>query len=376
MSADPEAKRKKKLPRSARRITAPVLPYLPRKPRRSDPAIGLIGCGGITGQHLSAYRKQGFRVVALCDVDGVAAERRRAEFYPKATVYTDHRRLLERDDVDVVDIATHPAVRVGHIRDALRARKHVLSQKPFVLDLATGEGLVALARRNAVRLAVNQNGRWAPYVSYARQAIRRGLLGEVASVDMALAWDHTWIRGKVFERIEHVILYDFAIHWFDMVACFFGGREPQSVYAEAVRMPGQTIAPPMSAHAAVRFDDGLATLAFHGHTRFGDGERLTITGTRGSYWARGPICAAHEVRLFTEKGWCEPRLKGHWFPVGMAGAMGELLCSIEEGNEPENSAENNLRSLALCFAALQSARTGRPVVPGKARRAGPGCVPG
>lgn len=375
MSADPGKKRKERLPRAAARMAAPALVYQPLRPREYDPAIGLIGCGGITGQHLAAYKRQGFRVVAVCDVDGAAAERRRAEFCPRATVYTDHMRLLEREDIAVVDIATHPAVRVGQIRAALRAGKHVLSQKPFVLDLATGEALAALARRNGVRLAVNQNGRWAPYVSYARQAIRKGLLGEVASVDMTLAWDHTWIRGKAFERIEHVILYDFAIHWFDMVACFFGGRTPRSVYAGLARVPGQIIAPPMSAHAAVRFDDGLATLAFHGHTRFGDGERLTITGTRGSYWARGPICAAHEVRLFTERGWCEPRLKGHWFPVGMAGAMGELLCAIEEGRDPENSAENNLRSLALCFAALQSARTGRPVVPGKARRAGPGCVP-
>lgn len=375
MSADPGAKASKARPRSARRMAAPALPYAPGKPRRYRPAIGLIGCGGITGQHLAAYRQQGFRVVALCDVDASAAERRRAEFFSRAEVYTDHRRLLERGDVDVVDIATHPAVRVGQIRDALRAGKHVLSQKPFVLDLATGEALVALARRRGVRLAVNQNGRWAPYVSYARQAIRRGLLGDVASVDMTLAWDHTWIRGKAFERIEHVILYDFAIHWFDMVACFFGGRVPRSVFAGVARVPGQEIAPPMSAHAAVRFDDGLATLAFHGHTRFGDGERMTITGTRGSYWARGPICAAHEVRLCTDRGWCEPRLKGHWFPEGMAGAMGELLIAIEEGREPENSGESNLRSLALCFAALQSARSGRPVVPGRARKAGPGCVP-
>ncbi len=375
MSADPEAKRKKRLAQSRKRMAIPALEYGPRHPRRYDPAIGLIGCGGITGQHLAAYREQGYRVVALCDIDRAAAEKRRAEFCPQATVYADHRRLLDRRDIEVVDIATHPSVRIGQVRDALRAGKHVLSQKPFALDLATGEALVALAKRQRVRLAVNQNGRWAPYVSYARQAIRKGWLGEVASVDMTLAWDHTWIRGKAFERIEHVILYDFAIHWFDMVSCFFAGRKPRSVFAEAANVPGQTLKPPMSAHAMVRFDDGLATLAFHGHTRFGDGERLTITGTRGSYWARGPICAAHEVRLCTDKGWCEPKLKGNWFPVGMAGAMGELLCAIEADREPENSAQDNLRSLALCFAALQSARTGRTVVPGKARRAGPGCVP-
>jgi hypothetical protein len=59
----------------------------------------------------------------------------------------------------------------------------------------------------------------------------------------------------------------------------------------------------------------------------------------------------------------------------MAGTMGELLCAIEESREPENSAANNLRSLALCFAALESTRSGRMEIPGNVRQAGPGCTP-
>jgi predicted dehydrogenase len=44
----------------------------------------------------------------------------------------------------------------------LRAKKHVLSQKPFVLDLDTGARLADLADEMGVKFAVNQNGRWAP----------------------------------------------------------------------------------------------------------------------------------------------------------------------------------------------------------------------
>jgi hypothetical protein len=40
--------------------------------------------------------------------------------------------------------------------------------------------------------------------------------------------------------------------------------------------------------------------------------------------------------------------------------MGELLCSIEENRTPLNSAQDNLRSLSLAFAAIASANTGRP----------------
>jgi hypothetical protein len=49
--------------------------------------------------------------------------------------------------------------------------------------------------------------------------------------------------------------------------------------------------------------------------------------------------------------------------------MGELLCSIEEDREPSNGARENLRSLALAFAAVRSRITGREIAAGEARRA-------
>jgi hypothetical protein len=48
--------------------------------------------------------------------------------------------------------------------------------------------------------------------------------------------------------------------------------------------------------------------------------------------------------------------------------MGELLCAIEQGRTPGHAARDNLRSLALCFAALASADDGHPRLPGEARR--------
>lgn len=353
-----------------REFAAPKLPYQPPQPESYQPKIGLIGCGGITAAHLDAYRSAGWEVVALCDRRRHAAEARRREFFPQAGIDTDYRRLLEREDVDVVDIALHPAPRVAAIEAALHAGKHVLSQKPFVLDLDAGEKLVALAARQRRRLAVNQNGRWSPYASYAAQALRAGLLGEVQTVSMNLNWDHTWIRGTPFARLHHVVLYDFAIHWFDLVALFFDGRRALSVSAANAGAPGQRLKPPLLASALVQFERGLATLNFDAHSRFGPEESLVITGTAGTLRARGAICAAHDLTLFTARGIARPRLEGKWFNDGFRGAMGELLCAIEQDREPANSARQNLRSLALCFAAVKAADTGRVQPPGQVRRLG------
>lgn len=349
-------------------VQAPKLPYRPPHPKRFRPKIGLIGCGGITASHLAAYRAAGWEVAALCDKVEAAARERRDAFYPAAKIYRDYQRLLKDDNVEVVDIALHPEVRVAVIEAALNAGKHVLSQKPFVLDLDVGGRLVALAAKRGCKLAVNQNGRWAPYVSYAAQAVRAGLLGQVQTVSINLNWDHTWIKDTPFENIHHVVLSDFAIHWFDMAVLFFTGRKALNVFAANAFAAGQRLRPPMIGGAVVQFEDGVATLNFDAHSNFGPKEAITVTGSAGTITTFGPICAAHDLALHTKRGRANPKLEGTWFNDGFRGAMGELLCAIEEDREPSNSARQNMGSLALCFAAMKSADTEKAQVPGNIRR--------
>ena len=346
-------------------MRAPKLDYLPRGPRRpKSHKIGLIGCGGISQYHLTAAKSFGVEVVAMADVNLAAAETRRDEFYPQADVYTDHRELLARPDVTVVEIATHTAVRAPQIDDALKAGKHVLSQKPFTVDLKEGRRLAAYAKRRKLHLGVNQNGRWAPQFAGLIAAVRQGLLGDIHTLDMSMAWDHTWTRGTPFANLHHLILSDFAIHWFDATLCVFGERKPKMVFASAVKAPGQDMTPPMLANALVNFGDGLATLAFSAYQSFAPQEYLCCVGSKGTLRGTANVARITELELTTAKGTAKIPLKGMWFPDGFRGTLGEFLRSIEEGREPLISARNNLRSLELCFAALASADTGKPIKPG------------
>jgi len=349
--------------RTAGVIPAPDLPYGPPQPKNPYlHPIGVIGCGGITQSHLQAYRNGGFQVAALCDHTRAKAEKRREEFYPEASVSTDYRELLDRPDIAVLDITTHPEGRSDLIEAALRAGKHVLSQKPFVLDLETGHRLCTLARDLGLKLAVNQNGRWAPHFSWMRQAIAAGLIGELATVDFQVHWDHHWILGTAFETVNHLVLYDFAIHWFDIAALLFGeNRLPLRIYAAAQRSSHQRARPPFLAHAAVEFPNGQATFSFNAACAFGQEDRTTAAGSLGTIRSTGPGLTQQQVSLHTAAGIAHPRLGGCWFPDGFQGAMGELLCAIEERREPLNSAAANLRSLRLCFAAIESAERGTAV---------------
>ena len=339
--------------------------YRPRDPKSYDLGIGLIGCGGITGHHLEAYRDAGYDVRALCDLEESLAIERRQEFYPDADIYTDHQNLLARGDIDVVDIATHPKARASLIEDSINAGKHVLSQKPFVLDLDVGRRLAEQAEQAGVRLAVNQNGRWAPHFSYLRHAIRAGLVGNVVCADFSVHFDHDWIVNTPFDDVDHIILYDFAIHWFDILSCFLPNRTPLRVHASTARSPTQTATPPLLAQAHVEYEGAQASMTFGGHTPHDPEDRTYIAGTEGSLRSVGAGLQDQTVTLETANGVSEPSLEGQWYDDGFHGTMAELLRAIEEDREPSNSGRNNLRSLELCFAAVASAERDEPVVPGE-----------
>lgn len=346
----------------------PNIPYKPQSPLSYSPKIGLIGCGGITQYHLQAYRSAGFQVTALCDLDLSKATARRDEYFPAAAIYEDYRQLLRDDSIEVVDIATHPPERPPIIENALNAGKHVLSQKPFVLDLDVGMRLIELAQKHNRYLAVNQNGRWAPHFSYARHAVASGLLGEVFGAHLSCHWDHTWVRGTEFERVKHLILYDYAIHWFDILRAVLPGKVPVRVYASTARASRQQLMPNLLGQAIVEFDGAQATLAFDAALPHGSQERTFLSGSKGSLYSVGSGNQEQTLTVNLSSGRWIPMLEGKWFPDGFHGTMGELLCSIEQRRECAIDAADNLKSLEMCFAAVASSEIGAPVVPGKIRK--------
>jgi predicted dehydrogenase len=254
------------------------------------------------------------------------------------------------------------------VEAAIQSGKHVLSQKPFALDLDLAERLISLADGAGVKVAVNQNGRWAPHFSYARAALRAGLLGELGSCDFELAFDHSWTIGTPFEDIHHLILFDFGIHWFDMAACFLEGREIKSVYASVQRTSYQKARPPFLASVIIDANRAQVRMALNAAVSFAQSDRTLLAGSLGTLQCSGPSLSQQRVLLTTAAGEASPALSGTWFENGFQGTMGELLCAVEDKREPLNSARNNLHSLSLCFAAIQSANTGQSVRPGSVRQ--------
>jgi predicted dehydrogenase len=167
--------------------------------------------------------------------------------------------------------------------------------------------------------------------------------------------------------MEDPLLLDMAIHLFD-AARFVTGAEPVSVYCESYSPPWDWYAGHSAANALFRMT-GDVRLAFNGSWS-ADGfptswtGRWRVVGERGSaMWdgARAPrVQAAPGVELEPVPPVREPRRPARRF-AGLESALAEFLAALRSGRPPQSEGRDNLRSLAMCHAAVESSRAGAPV---------------
>jgi predicted dehydrogenase len=120
-----------------------------------------------------------------------------------------------------------------------------------------------------------------------REAAKAELIGEVIGVHTAVHWDHSWIKGASFEAMDELILYDFAIHWFDFLASVIRHRAKE-VFATCSFATEQTVRLPMLVQSLVTVDGGQASLVFDAATRYGPLDTTYVAGTRGNLSSVGP----------------------------------------------------------------------------------------
>jgi predicted dehydrogenase len=151
--------------------------------------IGLIGYGGVARVHAMAYRAIPFhyalpadtvRIAGVADVNPKAAEAAAGEL--GCSFWTaDYRRLLEREDVEVVDICVPNHLHEEIILAAAAAGKHIYCEKPLAMDVEQGRRILAAVEQAGVMHQLNYNFRYYPGVQRARQLIEAGFLGRVFS---------------------------------------------------------------------------------------------------------------------------------------------------------------------------------------------------
>ncbi len=139
--------------------------------------VGVIGAGVISQQYLeNLTRAADVSVVMVADLDTDRAAARAAEYGVPASGTV--AELLARDDIEIVVNLTIPAAHVPVALDALAAGKHVWSEKPFALDLASGRALLDEAHRSGLRVACAPDTVLGAGIQTGRRLIEAGVIGE------------------------------------------------------------------------------------------------------------------------------------------------------------------------------------------------------
>jgi predicted dehydrogenase len=139
--------------------------------------VGVIGAGVISQQYLeNLTRAADVSVVMVADLDTDRAAARAVEYGVPASGTV--AELLARDDIEIVVNLTIPAAHVPVALDALAAGKHVWSEKPFALDLASGQALLDEAHRSGLRVACAPDTVLGAGIQTGRRLIEAGVIGE------------------------------------------------------------------------------------------------------------------------------------------------------------------------------------------------------
>ena len=250
--------------------------------------VGLVGTGGISNRHITAYLEHPDRVklTAVCDLD----ETRAQEFARKAgveAVYTDFDKMLREADIDAVDNCTfHPQHAPLSIASA-EAGKHVIVEKPLEVTLKRCDRIIRACEHAGVTLSTIFPSRFHESSQLIKRAIDRGRFGRLTMGDAYVKWFRTqeyydsgaW-RGT-WKLDGGGALMNQAIHSVDLLTWLMGPVAQVSAYTST--LTHQRIEVEDVATATLRFSNGAlgvieaTTAAYPGTLK-----RIEIHGSEGS----------------------------------------------------------------------------------------------
>lgn len=330
----------------------------------------LAGCGAMSKGWLQAIAetpglRNGVEVVGLVDLDRPVAEARAAEHQLDGVVIgTDLAAVLAETGAEVLFDVVPPDARRSVVETGLAHGCHVLSEKPMATALEDGRALVKAAHDANRVHAIVQNRRFNAGVRRIRETIETGLIGDLNAIhgDFFVGAHFGGFR----DLMQHVLLLDMAIHTFD-AARFMSAKVPLAVYCLEGNPPSSWYAHGANANAIFELSDDVvftyrgSWCAEGANTSWDTSWR--IVGSKGTLLWDGEAALSARVVDGTE-GFFRP-LRDLEVPAapaieqthGHASVIAEFLQAIRDGRQPETSGGDNIQSLAMVFAAIESAGT-------------------
>ncbi|MHA7969152.1 Gfo/Idh/MocA family protein [Rhizobium sp. CAU 1783] len=329
----------------------------PVKPR----PIVTFGAGSIVGDaHFPAYAKGGFPIAGLYDPDHEKAKALADKWGVKAYATVEEAAAVEGA---IFDLATPPAAH-AKVLSALPAGAPVLIQKPMGSDLAAATEILEICRAKKLKAAVNFQLRFAPMMLALKDAIAKGLLGEVVDFDVYLALDTPWQLWAFLEGLPRIEIAMHSIHYLDLIRQILG--DPKGVHAKSIGHPNHKMAQTRTT-AILDYGDRVrcAVSINHDH-KFGrryQACEFRVCGTEGAAYVQLGVNLDYprgepDILAIYPKGgtdWVEVPLQGTWFPDAFVGRMANLQrYAAGEDQDLVSSVEDAWMTMALVEALYAS----------------------
>jgi predicted dehydrogenase len=326
---------------------------------------GLIGCGFFAANHLNAWAGvEGAEIVALCDRDpgrlAAAAQR-----FAVGRSYADAAEMLATERLDFVDIATTVPTHRPLVELAAGAGVHMICQKPFADGMADARAMVAAAAAAGRTLMVHENFRWQSAIRRARAemaAIGRPFWGRVS---FRSGFD-VYAAQPYLATDARFIIQDLGIHCLDVARFLFGDVATLAAATQRVnpRIRGEDVATMLLVHEGGATSVVDCSYASRLPRETFPETLLEIEGETGSLRLdpgyRLTVHAAGETRVIDAAppllSWAEP--PWHNIQESVFAIQQHFVDCLREGRAPETSGDDNLRTLALVYAAYDSAGGG------------------
>jgi predicted dehydrogenase len=339
---------------------------LPTAPR----PIVVIGAGSIVRDaHLPVYARLGFPVAGIFDVNRDAS-RERAAAFGIARVFDSLDAALATPGA-VFDVAVPPGAIPG-ILERMPDGAAVLIQKPMGRDLVEARRIRALCRARRLVAAINFQLRFAPNMLALRDALGRGLLGDVTDVEVRLNLHTPWAYWAFLKGVPRLEVLMHSIHYLDLIRALIG--EPAGVYCRGIRHPDLGDYPDVRTSIILDYGDLIRCSLTLNHTHtFGAREavsQLKVEGTRGAAIAKMgvnlnyPQGEPDTLEIATgDAGWTQLPLRGSWFLEAFEGPMANLQRVVAgEDAHLVSGIEDAFRTMAVVEACYESsARGGAPI---------------
>jgi len=332
--------------------------------------VALVGCGRISNNHFEAFsRIDGLDLVSVCDT--VESRAREAGEKWGVPAFTSLERMLSEVPSDVVVIATPSGMHPQHGIIAAKAGRHVVSEKPMAISLASADELVKACDDAGVHLFVVKQNRLNSTVQLVKRALDKGRFGRLFMANATVRWarpqeyyDQAPWRGTW--EFDGGAFMNQASHYVDLMQWFVGPVE--SVMAKTATM-ARRIEAEDSGAAVLKFRSGaigvmeVTMLTFPKNyegsiTLMGEKGTVRIGGTavnRIEHWQFADY--DDDDKLVDAANTNPPSVYG----FGHEPYYRNVLKVLRGEASPDTDGRAGRKSLELILGIYESAKTGREV---------------